>query len=123
MRSFKAIALSISLSLSFSITPIHGLIQASNLTAGKGSRADTIKAAYLDSYREYLKYSCHGGECADQLKPLSEANESPFGDWGATLVDSLSTSKLMGLDDEYDEGVKLVELINFEHTSQFEICE
>jgi len=102
--------------------PVQGRIQSPKATADE-SRADSIKAAYLASYREYFQYGCHGGQCADEIQPLSESNTSPLADWGASLVDALSTSYVMGLKDEFEEGIKLAENINFEHTSSFSVCE
>ncbi|SPO23478.1 related to Mannosyl-oligosaccharide alpha-1,2-mannosidase precursor [Ustilago trichophora] len=77
------------------------------------TRADQIKAAYRTSYQAYLKYA--SGH--DALLPLSNGFTDPFGGWGASVVDSLSTSFLMGHKDLYDQGVEYSKRIDFTKTS------
>ncbi|TKY87371.1 hypothetical protein EX895_004048 [Sporisorium graminicola] len=79
-------------------------IQKPGLTqsATSKTRADQIKAAYRTSYEAYLKYALPH----DALLPLSNGFEDTFGGWGATVIDSLSTSFLMGHKDLYDQGAE-----------------
>lgn len=92
-------------------------IQSSKAT-GNSKRANAIKKSYLSSYNEYLKYACKNGKCADQLNPLSKTSSSPFGAFGATLVDSMTTSHVMGLDDQLNQAIKWSEKIDFNSTAQ-----
>jgi mannosyl-oligosaccharide alpha-1,2-mannosidase len=77
------------------------------------SRANQIKAAYKTSYQAYLKYATGH----DALLPLSNGFTDPFGGWGASVVDSLSTSFLMGHMDLYNQGVEYSNKIDFTKTS------
>lgn len=90
-------------------------IQKPGLTQSQTSktRADQIKAAYRTSYQAYLKYA--SGH--DALLPLSNGFTDPFGGWGASVVDSLSTSFLMGHTDLYNQGVEYAKKIDFTKTS------
>ncbi|CCG83860.1 protein of unknown function [Taphrina deformans PYCC 5710] len=53
----------------------------------------------------------------DELKPVSNKSNDPFGGWGATLVDALDTMLIMDLDDEYIEASAAVSKIDFTYTS------
>ncbi|CDS01874.1 hypothetical protein, partial [Sporisorium scitamineum] len=94
-------------------------IQKPGLTqsATSKARADQIKAAYHTSYEAYLKYA--SGH--DALLPLTNGFTDPFGGWGASVVDSLSTSFLMGHKDLYDQGVEYSKKIDFTKTSSSSI--
>jgi mannosyl-oligosaccharide alpha-1,2-mannosidase len=59
-----------------------------------------------DSYRAYAW-------AEDELKPITGFGLKTFGGWGATLVDSLDTLWIMGLKDEFYEGVQAVAAIDF----------
>ncbi|SAM81348.1 related to Mannosyl-oligosaccharide alpha-1,2-mannosidase precursor [Ustilago bromivora] len=90
-------------------------IQKPGLTQSATSkqRADEIKAAYRTSYSAYLKYASNH----DALLPLTNGFAHPFGGWGASVVDSLSTSFLMGHTDLYNAGVEFSKKIDFTKTS------
>ncbi|GAC92612.1 glycoside hydrolase [Pseudozyma hubeiensis SY62] len=94
-------------------------IQKPGLTQSQLSktRAKQIKAAYRTSYQAYLKYATGH----DALLPLSDGFADPFGGWGASVVDSLSTSFLMGHRDLYDQGVEYSKRIDFTKTSSSSI--
>lgn len=49
----------------------------------------------------------------DELKPVSKSFKDPFGGWGASLVDGLSTLLVMGLEDEFREALPELEKIEF----------
>lgn len=112
-RKYGALLVSL-LSISSSFGVEAATIQKPGLTQSSTSktRADTIKAAYRTSYQAYLKYA--SGH--DALHPLSDGFEDPFGGWGASVVDSLSTSFLMGHMDLYNQGVEYSKRINFNTT-------
>lgn len=55
----------------------------------------------------------------DELSPVSGENKNTFGEWAATLVDSLVTLWIMGFKDEFDEAASAaVALIDFSTSSQ-----
>lgn len=101
--------------LSFSSSIHAATIQKPGLTqsATSKTRANQIKSAYRTSYQAYLKYATGH----DALLPLSNGFTDPFGGWGASVVDSLSTSFLMGHKDLYDQGVAYSKQIDFTKTS------
>ncbi|KAH6611977.1 class I alpha-mannosidase [Boeremia exigua] len=66
---------------------------------------DEFKRSW-DSYRAYAW-------AEDELKPITGAGLKSFGGWGATLVDSLDTLWIMGLKEEFYEGVQAVSAIDF----------
>ncbi|KAJ4334438.1 hypothetical protein N0V87_006872 [Didymella glomerata] len=59
-----------------------------------------------DSYRAYAW-------AQDELTPITGAGLKTFGGWGATLVDSLDTLWIMGMKEEFYEGVQAVANIDF----------
>ncbi|KAK0521969.1 hypothetical protein OC842_006607 [Tilletia horrida] len=70
-------------------------LQSPNLKAN-ATRADAVRALYQSSFANYLKYA----KGADELLPLSKKPQNNFlGGWGATMVDSISTSRFMNLTD------------------------
>lgn len=59
----------------------------------------------------------------DELKPLTNKTHDPFGGWGATMVDALSTLLVMNLEDELKSVIDHVQRIDFnvdEDVSVFE---
>lgn len=59
----------------------------------------------------------------DELTPLSNGSNDPFGGWGATMVDSLSTLLVMELDDEVAEVMRRVHKINFKINEDVSVFE
>lgn len=59
-----------------------------------------------DNYRAYAWTE-------DELQPITGVGSKTFGGWGATLVDSLDTLWIMGLKEEFYEGVEAVAAIDF----------
>lgn len=106
--------------LAFLAPAVHtAVIQKPGLTQSSISktRAEEIKTAYREAYQDYLQYATG----YDELLPISKKGEDPLGGWGATVVDSLSTSFLMGHMDLYESGVKYMKKVDFSRTSQSSI--
>ena len=57
----------------------------------------------------------------DELRPISGRYYDPFCGWGATLVDSLDTLQIMGMQAEYEEALKWIAEIDFAHTRSYNI--
>ncbi|KAG6033865.1 hypothetical protein E4U41_006774, partial [Claviceps citrina] len=68
------------------------------------SRQQDIKDAFVKSWTAYKKHAW----LRDELTPVSGGARDTFGGWGATLIDSLDTLWIMGLEDEFDEAVSAV---------------
>jgi mannosyl-oligosaccharide alpha-1,2-mannosidase len=107
--------------LAFAILAIICSTQAAQIQTSQAkanpSRAAAIKASFLSSFSDYLKYA----KGTDELLPLSKTGTGGFGNWGATEVDALTTAHIMGLDNIVNDGIKYIEKINFDNTSQEEI--
>ncbi|CAO3629146.1 unnamed protein product [Cunninghamella blakesleeana] len=73
-------------------------------------RQNKIKDAFLHGWGGYKQYAMGH----DELKPKTNTTNDPFGGWGATLIDALSTMTIMGLDKEFEEALLEVEKMKFE---------
>lgn len=80
-------------------------------------RLAAVKEALQHSWTGYRKYAWRH----DELMPVSKYFKDPFGGWGATLVDSLDTLWIMGMEHEFKEALKEVAKIDFTKTSVPEI--
>ncbi|KAF2239473.1 glycoside hydrolase family 47 protein [Viridothelium virens] len=72
-------------------------------------KRDIIKKSFLKSWNSYKEYAW----MHDELSPVSGDYRDPFAGWGATLVDTLDTLWMMGLKEEFEDGVKAVAKIDF----------
>ncbi|KAI8378293.1 glycoside hydrolase [Choanephora cucurbitarum] len=70
-------------------------------------RQEAVKQSFMHGWSGYKKYALGN----DELKPLSNKSYNPFGGMGATMVDSLGTMIIMGLDDEVEELLPLIDKI------------
>ncbi|KAJ8507991.1 hypothetical protein ONZ45_g9694 [Pleurotus djamor] len=72
-------------------------------------RANAVKEAFRFAYRGYEEFAMPH----DELLPLSDGQIDNFNGWGVTAVDSLDTMWLMGLTEEFDRAMDLVEKLTF----------
>ncbi|KAG1223028.1 hypothetical protein G6F35_004919 [Rhizopus arrhizus] len=82
-------------------------------------RAESIKKAFMHGWTGYKTHALGH----DELKPLSVEPSDPFGGMGATMVDSLSTMLVMGLDDEFDQVLSFIEEIDFKVDTDISVFE
>lgn len=75
-------------------------------------RLAAVKDAFLHSWEGYKKNAW----MQDEVAPLSGMSTNTFGGWGATLVDSLDTIWIMGLEKEFSMAVSEVAKIDFNTT-------
>jgi len=68
------------------------------------AKADEVREAFLHAWRGYERHAWGN----DELQPISRVGRNTFGGLGITILDSLSTLWLMGLDREFEKGVKFV---------------
>ena len=80
-------------------------------------RKAAIKRAMIRSWETYVSYAMGH----DEVRPITKRFYDPFCGWGATLVDSLDTLQIMGMDTEYKEALKYVAEIDFAHTRSHNI--
>ncbi|CAO3646991.1 unnamed protein product [Cunninghamella echinulata] len=79
-------------------------------TTFRQERQTKIKKAFLHGWNGYRKFAMDH----DELKPKDNTKNNPFGEWGTTLIDSLSTMIIMGLDQELEEAITEVKKVKFE---------
>ncbi|KAG9220455.1 hypothetical protein CCMSSC00406_0003911 [Pleurotus cornucopiae] len=72
-------------------------------------RAAQVRKAFEHAYHGYERYAMPH----DELKPLLDRPIDNFNGWGVTLVDSLDTMLLMGLNDEFTRALAVVEKADF----------
>jgi mannosyl-oligosaccharide alpha-1,2-mannosidase len=75
-------------------------------------RQQAVKDVFLRSWSAY-KDNAWGH---DEFAPITKAFKDHFGGWGATLVDTLDTLLIMGLEEEFQYALKTVETIDFSVT-------
>jgi mannosyl-oligosaccharide alpha-1,2-mannosidase len=83
----------------------------------RSQRQAAIKRAMTRSWEAYSTYAMGH----DELRPVSGRVHDPFCGWGATLVDSLDTLQIMGMQAEYEEALTYVEQVDFAHTRSYSI--
>jgi mannosyl-oligosaccharide alpha-1,2-mannosidase len=71
------------------------------------------KAAVKETFRRCWSSYRLRAFTKDELAPISGGARDSFGAWGATLVDSLDTLWIMGLEDEFAEAVNAAVDIDF----------
>lgn len=72
-------------------------------------RQAAVKKAFLHTWNGYKKHAW----LQDEVTPVTGGYKNGFGQRGATLVDTLDTLAIMGLEEEFDEAVKAVKKIDF----------
>ncbi|KAL9325927.1 hypothetical protein ACSQ67_006572 [Phaseolus vulgaris] len=83
-------------------------------------RRDKIKDAMLHAWTSYETYAWG----RDELKPQSKNGVDNFGGLGATLVDSLDTLFIMGLDDQFNRAREWVaESLSFDKNIEVSVFE
>ncbi|KAG0147293.1 hypothetical protein CROQUDRAFT_656215 [Cronartium quercuum f. sp. fusiforme G11] len=73
------------------------------------SRAEAVKEAFRLAYHDYIQL----GYPMDEVAPLTKNGSNTRNGWGATLVDSLDTLFIMGLHDEFEQGLTRTAEIDF----------
>ncbi|KAL0570546.1 hypothetical protein V5O48_011413 [Marasmius crinis-equi] len=67
-------------------------------------RANEVRNAFIHAYEGYKKHAWR----ADELKPVTSEKVDNFNGWGVTIYDALDTMIIMGLDDYFNEAVKII---------------
>ncbi|KAJ2895731.1 hypothetical protein MKZ38_006203 [Zalerion maritima] len=80
-------------------------------------RLGAVKANFTHAWEGYKSRAW----LQDEVKPVSGKGNNPFGGWAATLVDTLDTLWMMGLESEFKEAVREVEKIDFSKSALDEI--
>lgn len=80
--------------------------------AERSQRLQTIRNAFLTSWNLYKAHAWG----ADEIRPVSQLAINPFTAWGASIVDSLDTLQIMGLNSQFREAVNYVDSVDFDTT-------
>ncbi|KAL1928700.1 hypothetical protein VTP01DRAFT_2486 [Rhizomucor pusillus] len=75
---------------------------ARDLTPTQQQRRQAVREAFMHAWEGYRKYAIGH----DELRPVTNTFKDPFGGWGITLVDSLSTMLVMDLNDVFQDALK-----------------
>lgn len=73
-----------------------------------------IRSAFIHSWEGYKHFAWK----QDEIAPLSGLYRNPFGGWGATLVDAMGTLWMMGLKDEFELCVEVIQDVDFNTNTQ-----
>lgn len=82
--------------IQFSFSP-----EDAEISQVREERLAAVREAFLHSWTGYRKYAWR----KDELAPLTGGYRTTFSGWAATLVDSLDTLWIMGLEGEFNEAV------------------
>lgn len=69
----------------------------------------TIKETFQHAWKGYKEHAW----LEDELKPVSGKSRNPFCGWAATLVDSLDTLWIMGMEEDFKQATSAVGKIDF----------
>jgi mannosyl-oligosaccharide alpha-1,2-mannosidase len=72
-------------------------------------RRDAVKTTFLRSWNAY-RTNAWG---KDEVSPISGTWRTSFGGWGATLVDAMDTLWIMGLKDDFEQCIMMVDGMDF----------
>ncbi|OAX82312.1 hypothetical protein ACJ72_03334 [Emergomyces africanus] len=93
------------------LPPIQHSFQAPSAQSAtlQAQRQNEVKTVFQRGWKSYKELAW----LHDELSPKTGAPKDPFGGWGATLVDSLDTLWIMGMNDEFEEAVTAAASIDF----------
>ncbi|KAJ5719691.1 hypothetical protein N7493_007269 [Penicillium malachiteum] len=83
--------------------------ETKNDRRGIEERKHAVKQAFKHSWNGYKKHAW----LWDEVSPISGEHKSTLGSWGATLIDSLDTLLIMGLNGEFEHAVECLHDIDF----------
>ena len=76
------------------------------------TRLNAVKEAFLHSWQGYTEHAW----LQDEVGPISGLGSNGYAGWGATLVDTLDTLWIMGLQEEFEQAVAALGKIDFTTT-------
>ncbi|CAK3738419.1 glycoside hydrolase family 47 [Lecanosticta acicola] len=83
-------------------------VQARNVR-GDQEKAEAIKDAFRYGYNAYVKYAFG----YDELMPLSANGTNDYYGWGLTIIDSIDTAIIMGLEDVVKQMLDFISKVDF----------
>ncbi|KAF2489149.1 seven-hairpin glycosidase [Lophium mytilinum] len=79
------------------------------------------RKAVVDTFQKSWKSYRKSAWMKDEYKPISNEGKDNWGGWAATLIDTLDTLWIMGLEDEFREAVDAVAKINFGNCTEVNV--
>ncbi|CAL1699575.1 unnamed protein product [Somion occarium] len=110
--SFHRLAVAALLTCSLDVSSVLGArVQSPFLILPPDARThqQAVQDIFLTSYNAYLKFAFPH----DDLTPVSASFTDGRNGWGATVVDSLTTLKIMGLENLFNDAVVFASKIDF----------
>ncbi|KAJ4294058.1 hypothetical protein N0V90_007747 [Kalmusia sp. IMI 367209] len=89
-------------------------VETENNKEERLQRQAAVKEAFVHSWKGYKKHAW----LQDEVTPLSASYKNSFGNRGATLVDSLDTLLIMGLEDDFELALRAIRNIDFSTTAE-----
>lgn len=83
--------------------------ESSDAKTTRLERRGVIKASLQRTWKSYKAYAW----MKDELSPVEAGAHTSFGGWAATLIDSLDTLWIMGMQEEFEEAVATLDDIDF----------
>jgi len=90
----------------------HFAEESSSRKAERLERLAAVKKSFVHSWKGYRRHAW----LQDEVAPISKGYKNEFGGWGATLVDTLDTLYIMGLEKEFTVAVAALKKIDFSTT-------
>lgn len=84
-------------------------VETEHTKAQRLQRLAAVKETFIHSWDGYKKHAW----LQDEVTPVSGSYKNGYGGRGATLVDTLDTLIIMGLDNEFNSALKAVSKIDF----------
>ncbi len=92
-------------------------IESAEDKTSREQRLAAVKSSFEHSWRGYEKHAW----MKDELSPVNGGHVTSFGGWAATLVDTLDTLWLMGMEEDFAHAVKAMSQIDFTTTESDEL--
>lgn len=80
-------------------------------------RQETVKKAFKHAWNGYKEHAW----LKDELVPIAGLWRNTFSGWGATLVDTLDSLVIMGLDDDFEQALAALDKIDFTTTDDVQL--
>jgi mannosyl-oligosaccharide alpha-1,2-mannosidase len=87
----------------------HTSQESESAKKDREQKLSAIKEAFKHAWTGYAEHAW----LKDELSPVTGKYRNPFCGWAATLIDSLDTLWIMGMEDEFHKAVAAVKKVDF----------
>jgi mannosyl-oligosaccharide alpha-1,2-mannosidase len=92
-------------------------VETEEATVERRAKLDAIQSTFKRSWEAYRTRAW----MHDELSPVSGSFKDPFNGWGAMLIDSLDTLRIMGLKQEFLDAVDALQMVDFTRSIRSDI--